>query len=182
MKSLPRFEPEGENRSECGDSIVLAVYAPFGSDPTLSYYPGQKARPVAQHPLVQSLAKVSALGIHVYALIDLVGDDSYVVEFDAGSSTPRVVSAWKQDMTSPRALAGFLRHVEACRPGSAVVLALEGHGAGFLPDLDTSQLATERVTDQGQIEWRTVAVGGSSIPLPTGSPILPTGSPILPTG
>ena len=180
MKLLPRFEPEHEARSEPGDSIALAVYAPFGTDPTLSRYPGQKQRPVGQHPLVQSLAKVAALGFHVHALIDLVGDDSHVVEFDAGRTTPTIVSAWKQDMASPRALAGFLRHVQARRPYSAVVLALEGHGAGFLPDLDTSQLTTERVTDKGQIEWRTA--GDGSIPLPTGSPILPTGSPILPTG
>jgi len=182
MKPLPRFDIEPEARSEPGDSIVLAVYAPFGGDPTLSYFPGQTPRPVAKHPLVQALSKVAALGIHVHALIDLVGDDSYVVEIEAGRGAPVIVSAWKQDMASPRALAGFLRHVRARRPCADIVLALEGHGAGFLPDLDTSQLTAARVTDDGQIEWRTVAVGGGAIPLPTGSPILPTGSPILPTG
>ena len=180
MKPLPRFDNEPAARSEAGDSIVLAVYAPFGSDPTLSHYPGKKPRPVGQHPLVRSLAKVAALGIHVHALVDLIGDDTYYLEFDGGRTAPTILSAWKQDMASPRALAGFLRHVRTRRPCSAVVLALEGHGAGFLPDLDTSQLVTERVTDQGRIEWRTASDG--SIPLPTGSPILPTGSPILPTG
>jgi hypothetical protein len=180
MKPLPRFDIERAARSECGDSIVLAVYAPFGTDPTLSHYPGQKPRPVVQHPLVRSLAKVAALGIHVHLLIDLAGDDTYVVEIDGGRAKALVVSAWKQDMASPRALAGFLRHVRRCRPRSAIVLALEGHGSGFLPELDTSQLTTERVTDQGRIEWRTA--GDGSIPLPVGSPILPVGSPILPVG
>jgi hypothetical protein len=180
MKPLPRFDIERAARSECGDSIVLAVYAPFGTDPTLSHYPGQKPRPVVLHPLVRSLAKVAALGIHVHLLIDLAGDDTYVVEIDGGRAKALVVSAWKQDMASPRALAGFLRHVRRCRPRSAIVLALEGHGSGFLPELDTSQLTTERVTDQGRIEWRTA--GDGSIPLPVGSPILPVGSPILPVG
>jgi hypothetical protein len=182
MKQLPRFEPDSASgQAAADDSLVLAVYAPFGTDPTLSHYPGTKPRPPAKHPLVRSLAKVAALGVHVHALIDLVGDDSYVVEIDAGNpASLTITSAWKQDMASPRALAGFLRRVRARRPCASVVLALEGHGAGFLPDLDTSQLTTERVTDGGRIDWRT---GGSgSVPLPTGSPILPTGSPILPTG
>jgi hypothetical protein len=181
MKTLPQFDREGDSGARTDDSVVLAVYAPFGSDPTLSHYPGTRPRPVTRHPLVRSLAKVARLGIHVHALIDLVGDYSYVIEIDAGRPTSAsIVSAWKQDMASPRALAGFLRHVRERRPCSSVVLALEGHGAGFLPDLDTSQLTTERVTDGGAIEWRTS--GSGSIPLPTGSPVLPTGSPVLPTG
>jgi len=180
MRAQPCFEtdPAAPQRD---DSIALAVYAPFGSDPTLSHYPGDKPRPVLKHPLVRALARVASLGIHVHALIDLVGDDSYVVEFDAGRTTPNLVSAWKQDMASPRALAGFLRHVRRHRPCASIVLALEGHGAGFLPELDTTQLSTQRVTDGGAIEWHTTA-GGSNPLLPTGSPILPTGSPILPTG
>jgi len=181
MKTLPRFDRDDAFQAQSDDSIVLAVYAPFGSDPTLSHYPGSKPRPVIKHPLVQALTKVAALGVHVHALIDLVGDDSYVVEIEAGRAAKVVVlSAWKQDMASPRALAGFLRYVRERRPCSSLVLALEGHGAGYLPELDTTQITTERVTDGGRIEWRTA--GSGSIPLPTGSPILPTGSPILPTG
>lgn len=182
MKKLPCLEGDGAPRSRQVDSITLAVYAPFGSDPTLSNYPGHKRRPVTQHPLVKSLSRVAALGVHVYALIDLVDDFSYVVEFDAGNAKPGIfVSAWKQDMASPFALAGFLRHVRQHRPRSSIVLALEGHGAGYLPEIDRAQLTTERVTSSGNLEWRTRGNGSSPV-LPTGSPVLPTGSPVLPTG
>src|SRR5262245_19961712 len=129
MKALPRFDTAGLRASDIVrdiDSIALAVYAPFGNDPTHSHYPGTKQRPVLKHPLVKSLLKVAQLGIHVHALIDLVDDDSYVVEIDAGRPAPIVVSAWKQDMASPYALAGFLRHVRDRRPCSSLVLALEG--------------------------------------------------------
>jgi Clostripain family len=182
MKPLPRFDRDDAQQSDDVDSIALAVYAPFGSDPTLSQYPGSKPRAVEQHPLVRSLAKVAALGVHVHALIDLVDDFSYVVEFDAWQTKPRILlSAWKQDMASPYALAGFLLHVRRHRQCSSLVLALEGHGAGYLPDIDRAQLTTARVTDDGGFEWHTKSSGSSPV-LPTGSPVLPTGSPVLPTG
>jgi hypothetical protein len=180
--SLPRLVPEGCDDAAAGtDSVLLAVYAPFGTDKTLSSYPGTKQQPLTQHPLVRNLLQVAGAGIHVSALIDRVGENTYLVEIPAGQpGNMRITSSWKEDMSSPLALAGFLQRAHACHPKAAIVLSLEGHGAGYLPEIDRTQLTVGNVTAGGKITW-TISDEGSPI-LPTGSPILPTGSPILPTG
>jgi hypothetical protein len=180
--ALPRLVPEGCDDAAAGtDSVLLAVYAPFGSDKTLSSYPGAQQQPLTQHPLVRHLLQVAGLGIHVSALIDRVGENTYLVEIPAGQpGSMRITSSWKEDMSSPLALAGFLQRAHECHPKAAIVLSLEGHGAGYLPEIDRTQLTVGNVTAGGKITW-TISDEDSPI-LPTGSPILPTGSPILPTG
>ncbi len=180
--ALPRLVPEGCNDAAAGtDSVVLAVYAPFGTDKTLSSYPGAQQQPLTQHPLVRHLLQVAGLGIHVSALIDRVGENTYLIEIPAGEpGNMRITSSWKEDMSSPLALAGFLQRAHECHPKAAIVLSLEGHGAGYLPEIDRAQLTAGNVTAGGKITW-TISDEDSPI-LPTGSPILPTGSPILPTG
>lgn len=180
--ALPRLVPEGCDDAAAGtDSVLLAVYAPFGTDKTLSSYPGAQQQPLTDHPLVRHLLQVAGLGIHVSALIDRVGENTYLVEIPAGEpGNMRITSSWKEDMSSPLALAGFLQRAHECHPKAAIVLSLEGHGAGYLPEIDRTQLTVGNVTAGGKITW---TIDGEDSPiLPTGSPILPTGSPILPTG
>ena len=180
--SLPRLAAEGCDDAVAGtDSVLLVVYAPFGTDTTLSSYPGTQLQPLTQHPLVRHLLRVAGVGIHVSALIDRVGENTYLVEIPGGQpGRMRITSAWKEDMSSPLTLAGFLQRAHACHPRAALVLSLEGHGAGYLPEIDRTQLTVRNVTDDGKISW-TISDEDSPI-LPTGSPVLPTGSPVLPTG
>jgi hypothetical protein len=164
------------------DSVALAVYAPFGSDAVLSRYPDGSTRELAQHPLFKSLLQVAEQGVHVSALIDLKDDDTYLVDIPAlQPAQVRIVSRWKQDMAAPQTLAGFLRHAATEHPSSALVLALEGHGAGFLPEIDRSQLSARNITGGGRFEWHIGADQASPV-LPQGSPVLPQGSPVLPQG
>lgn len=187
--NLPRLLPEKTNDTARTDSVLLAVYAPFGTDPVLSTYPDGDSQTLAQHPLVQGLLKVAESGVHVCALVDRVDDDTWLLEIEAGKPAGMVVtSRWKQDMSHPHNLAGFLRYAHRSRPTAAMVLALEGHGAGFLPEIDRTQLSTATLTDNGRFEWRFDAnaaapvTPGSEPLLPGGSPMLPSGSPMLPGG
>lgn len=181
--ALPRLLPEKTGASSATDSILFAVYAPFGSDEALSTYPEGSSQTLAQHPLYQGLLKVAAQGIHVAALIDRAQDDTWLVEIEAGKpAEAKVSSRWKQDMAAPANLAGFLRHAHQSRPEAAIVLALEGHGAGYLPEIDRRQLSLANLTDGGSFEWRLSASDGGAPILPAGSPLLPAGSPLLPAG
>ena len=180
--NLPRLLPDKPNDTVRSDSVLLAVYAPFGTDAVLSTFPEGHSQTLAQHPLVQGLLKVAESGVHVVALVDRVDDDTWLVEIDAGKPAGMAVtSRWKQDMGHPRNLAGFLRHAHRRHPGAAIVLALEGHGAGFLPEIDRTQLSAATLTDNGKFEWRFNATSGAPV-LPGGSPLLPGGSPLLPGG
>lgn len=171
-------------RSQPG--LVFAVYAPFGTDEVLSTYPNTTRAPIARQPLVRELQKVAACGVNVSALIDLFDDDSYLVEIPAGQ--PRrtsIVSAWKQDMSSPQALAGFLRRTHQRFPCASLVLALEGHGAGFLPDLDATRLTPASASrwtaggSSGRVRW-VQSEEATTFEPDAGSPVLPMTSPELP--
>jgi hypothetical protein len=179
---LPRLAPHDKDSAANGtDSVLLCVYAPFGTDRTLSTYPDGQSKELAQHPLVRNLMRVAAGGVHVAALIDRVGEDTFLVEIPAGApQRVRMTSTWKEDMSSPHALAGFLQRAHANHPTAAVVLSIEGHGAGFLPHLDRTQMTARNITENGRIDWR--IRGNSSPTLPEGSPMLPEGSPMLPEG
>lgn len=186
--NLPRLLPEKGAETDT-DSVVLVVYAPFGTDETLSTYPEGASQTLAQHPIYQGLLEVASRGAHVVALIDRVDDDSWLVEIEAGHPEKvKVSSRWKQNMDSPRCLAGLLRHAHQTRPTSAVVLALEGHGAGFLPELDRRALNLANLTRNGEVEWRLNTTQGGAYAgpnnpvLPMGSPLLVMGSPLLPMG
>jgi hypothetical protein len=82
-------------------------------------------------------------------------------------------------MTSPRALAGFLRRTHAVNPCAALVLALEGHGAGYIPDIDAANLTPEKTTSNGDYQWTFGADEVRVHPAP-GSPALPVFSHVLP--
>jgi hypothetical protein len=162
--------------------VTLVVYAPFGTDAVLSTYPGSTALTIKQHPLVQSLVAVSKASINVVALVDLYADDTYLVEITADKPTRlRATSRWKQEMDAINTLSGFLRYARGKFPGTAIVLALEGHGAGYLPEIDLSQLTTANLTQDGSIEWQITE--GQGAPQQTGgAPLLTMGCPLLPMG
>ena len=181
MKSLPRLHPLNPKQPDGTDSVVLAVYAPFGTDAVLSRYPdSQVGIPIQRQVLVKALQRVAREGVHVSALIDLYDDDSYLVEIPAlQPKAMRITSAWKQDMASPRALAGFLRRTHALNPCAAIALALEGHGAGYIPEIDAANLTPEKTTSNGDYEWTFGADEVRLNPAP-GSPALPVFSSVLP--
>jgi hypothetical protein len=177
--SLPTLTtPDGR---PTGDSVLLAVYAPFGLDETLSSFPDEQTQSVAAHPLLTALKQVALAGTHVVALVDRVDDYTWLVEIEAGSSVVTATSRWKQDMSSPRNLAGFLTYAHQRHPKATLVLALEGHGAGYLPEIDRRQQTPSRVTDSGKFEWHFSDTDAAPV-LPGGFPVLPGGFPVLPGG
>ena len=166
--------------------LVLAVYAPFGTDAVLSEYPNTTQAGIRNQALVRSLQQVAKQGVDVSALVDLYDDDSYLVEIPAGRpAAMQIFSVWKQDMSSPRALAGFLRRTHDRFRCNTLVLALEGHGAGFIPDIDPARITPssasrwERGGKAGQVRW-TFSEKRSSFEPEPGSPALPMSSPELP--
>jgi hypothetical protein len=162
-------------------SVTLAVFAPFGTDETLSTFPEGKSRDLSQHPLFENLLKVAEQNVHVLALIDRAGHDTMLVRIPAGQPDDVTVqSRWKQDMSSPNTLAGLLHEAWLWHDDSAIVLTMEGHGAGYLPEIDRRKLTMNYLTNGGNSFW--VVRQEGSVPLPQGSPILPQGSPILPQG
>jgi len=172
--------------SHAGAGVTLAVYAPFGTDDVLSTFPDGESAGLAEHPLLRHLLQVAERGVGVVALIDLVDADSCLVEIPAGHPERALThSRWKQDMASPRTLAGLLGHAHRFDPGAALVLALEGHGAGYLPDIDRRQLTQAHLTQNGKLAWRitqdrsTTEASGAP-PLPGTAPLLPGTAPLLP--
>lgn len=155
MASAKKIHAAQQTRTRADTSGVLfAVYAPFGDDPVLSHYPGKTPRPVQEHPLVKNLLKVAAAGAHVSALIDLVDDCTYLVEIPALQPKRMVVtSAWKQDMGAPCTLAGFLQRAHSRFPCSALLLALEGHGAGYLPSIDGAAITPASTNGNDGRQW-----------------------------
>ena len=176
-------------------ATTLAVYAPFGSDAVLSGYPEGSTRSLAQHPLMRHLASIARSGTAVVALIDRLDDDTRLVRFSAGNPEPTLTSLGKLDMLAPQTLSTLLREANAFVPGNACVLTMEGHGAGYLPDLDLQLLAAAAApasagaTSQAlRADANPVLPGGSptsrrSNPiLPGGSPTSAAGNPVLPGG
>lgn len=165
--------------------VTLAVYAAFGADPVLSRFPdGVPVGPLA-HPLGRHLLEVARLGVRVSALIDLYDDATYQVDIPPGRpQDAQVASLGKLDTASPVTLATLLRHAHAQAPEASLVLTTEGHGAGFLPDIDRGQVTLDNATDHGKFAWQlgaTDKVPLTSRPsLPDGSPLIESGAPVLP--
>lgn len=162
------------------DGVTLAVYAPLGTDRVLSTYPDGQPVLATDHPLATHLRHVADRGVHVLLLIDLIDDQTYLI--DMPPSQPGrmdVVTRWKQDMQDPHTLAGFLQEAYRRTPGAALVLTLEGHGAGFLPDIDSTVLTLDNTTGFGAFGWR--LGDGLTRPLKAdGSPLIEQGAPVLP--
>jgi hypothetical protein len=164
------------------DGVVLAVYAPFGADEVLSSFPDGQTTSVQTHPLLTALKAVAKAGTHVVALIDRVEDNSWLVDIPAlQPDAMHLVSRWKHDFSSERTLAGLVAFAHERFPAAAVVLAIEGHGAGYLPDVNRRLQTWSKVTEGGKFEWHfsdkdCAPVNGD------GSPVLPGGFPGLPGG
>lgn len=173
-RAMPSLKSRAAVRPHHRPGLVFAVFAPFGTDPLLSGYPGEAVRPLEQHPMLQSLKDVAAQGVNVVALIDLVDDDTWLVEIPAWRPQQwRKFSTWKQAMNRPQSLAGFLRHAHLRFGCAHLVLALEGHGAGFLPEIDSVRITPES-TSTPQTKPRSWTVSGSgSVPSnDDGTPLL----------
>lgn len=174
------------DRTDCITSrdLVFAVFAPFGTDATLSNYPDGKPKDAAGHPLTQNLLAVAATGVHVVALVDLFDQDTFLVDIPAGRPEAiSVVSQGKQSMDTPQALAGLAARAAQVRPGAKVVLALEGHGAGYLPDIDRRLLNPDSISANGELAWRLTPAEETVVTMPydtEGEPFLKQGSPVLP--
>jgi len=194
MPQSPTLEPSAKKSRAMAtaaphDSVVLAVYAPFGTDEILSLYPNATQAAVKQQNLVRALQRVAAEGANVSCLIDLFEDNSYLVEIPAfNPAGMTITSVWKQDMSAPQALAGFLTRVRDRFPCSTIVLALEGHGGAFVPDIDRARFKPD-FTNQwagGKLRWiksldqTRVEPESGPVPLPMGYPELPMGYPELP--
>jgi hypothetical protein len=186
MPRLPLLDQSRTTQSEANDSVVFAVYAPLGSDEILSVYPNAKQASVRNQPLVRALQQVAARGVNVSALVDLFQDNTYLVEIPAGQPKAMcVTSVWKQDMSTPQALAGFLCRVKDRFPCSALVLSIEGHGGAFVPEIDFARLNSDSLTKwsdgtkSGTVTW-TKSESDSRFQSDTGSPVLPVNSPELP--
>lgn len=163
-------------------NVVLVVYAPFGSDEVLSSFPDGLTDKVESHPLFAALRDVAAAGANVVALIDRLEDNSWLIVIPAGQPTEaRIVTRWKHDMTSERTLAGLLLHARDAFPRVPVLLSVEGHGAGYLPDVNRLQLSWRNVTEGGKFEWHFGDEDCAPVN-PDGSPVLPMGAPTLPMG
>lgn len=176
--------------------LTLIVFAPFGADAELSTYPDGYSQALMQHPLMTRLWAISERGVNVVALIDRYGDDTYLVEMPAcGPHCLRIESVWKQDMGSFRSLRGLLQHASKRYPHSRMILSMEGHGAGFWPDVDVTHLAPNNDNSyQQKIKWqldddenatpKDAATGNGvdlSSVLPTKGGVLPTKGGVLPT-
>ena len=90
-------------------------------------------------------------------------------------------------MTSPHTLANLTERAHRFDMRASLVLALEGHGAGFLPDLDLTKLTLANVTANGAVEWRLGAglvrpLKGDEGSPDYGQPLIAEGAPVLPIG
>ena len=172
MIRMPCLQPSNSKHA-ADDSVVFAVYAPFGTDPVLSGFPDNKPKALKQVPLVKHLLNVARQGVHVSALIDLRNDDSWLIEIPAFEPGAMAVhSAWKQNMSAPQALNGFLRRTHQRFPCSTLVLALEGHGAGYLPDIDGARITPQSTSGGGTVEWKITGNGSEPLDAGTGAPLL----------
>ena len=171
---------------------VLAVYVPFGSDETLSNFPEGSTRALEDHPLMDAWRQVAKAGTPVMALVDRVGADSYLVNIPAEQPEAMTLrSLWKLDMRDGRTLSNFLVQVHEAHPKAQVVLGLEGHGAGYLPELDARRLTWQAVCQGSAQVWsigeqtaRPMQNSGTDSP---GAPVLweivpfvPGGNPLTP--
>ena len=171
---------------------VLAAYVPFGTDETLSSFPGQTSS-LGDHPLIDAWRRVARSGTHVVGLVDRVDSDTVLVHISADRPEELTLrSMWKLDMRAGRTLASFLMQVSELHPKSSIVLGLEGHGAGYLPELDSNRLTWAAVCQGSGLAW-SVTGDYATVSTPKsgngdqGSPVLfgeyptvPGGNPLTP--
>lgn len=187
-EGLPCLAPNPFN--DRARALTLVVYAPFGTDRQLSTYPDGTTKTVQDHPLVRALQEVVDLGFNVCALLDRADDNTSLVTAPA-KGTLSISSSWKHDMGSPRSLASLLKQANTLFPEADIVLSMEGHGAGYLPDIDASQLTPEVTSvtkalglagPQRRFGWliRPDAAGGQQPRPEDGQPFLPMTESTLP--
>ena len=169
--------------------ITLALFAPLRNDDTLSRYSTLQppSLDILQHELVRSLRAVSMHGVHVVALLDrLLEPHSWLLEIPAGRPYDVTITALGQAvrMDAPQALADLMRRAFAVDAQAPVVLCMEGHGAGYLPELNPIGVTQGDLADLdplspgGVVRWQppNLAIGDDERPiLPMTYP--PSGGP-----
>ena len=162
-------------------AITLAVYAPFGTDVALTNYPDGVRKDARSHPLTLNLLKVVESGVNVSLLIDLFDDETYRVDIPARNPAGLEVTALgKLAMEQGATLASHVSHAASFAAGASLVLALEGHGAGFLPDLDTRLMTFDNATGEGLYEWRLGSGVSNVFNVDDGEGVVQQGAPVLP--
>jgi hypothetical protein len=157
---------------------VFVVFAPFGDDAMLTFHPDSTTRDLLQHSLVRNLLQVARGGVHVLALIDRLDFPTALVRIPGGAADQIAVTpCGKLDMSEPQTLTWLLQTAHTWQPDADVVLSIEGHGAGFLPDLDEGVIS-EALNNSTDIEWRISSEG--SRPLPKTGGVLPKTGGVLP--
>ncbi|MFZ5549946.1 MAG: clostripain-related cysteine peptidase [Pseudomonadota bacterium] len=175
--NLLTLAKRGDSSSGCG--LVLLVHAPLGTDPVLATYPDGTSLTLSDHPLVTNLQKVANFGAAVLAMIDRPDEPTYLLAIAPHhGAAVQITPLGKLDMSAPETLAYLIRQGRERHPGLSLVLSLQGHGAGYTPELDASQITFANATADG-VRWE--LADGLLVPRrPDGSPVIADGSPILP--
>ncbi len=164
-------------------ALTLVVFAPFGNDEVLSQYPDGETREILDHPLLENARAVAAQGVNVCLLVDRQNDDTWLITIDA-QGQESIRPQLKCAMASPRTLRGLLEIADNQFPGSTIALAMEGHGAGYFPEIDATKLTVAALTTFGttKIEWVISPDSMNPKDASSGAPLLPMGEPMLPMG
>ena len=93
-----------------------------------------------------------AFGIPVRTLAARLYTDelpALLKQFPPGKTAPTMRTP--DGVVAPETIA-IAEELASRHPEAAMVLCLEGHGAGFLPDIDRTRLNARQVTREGQLE------------------------------
>jgi len=171
--TLPDFDQrDADDPSLAHRAITLAVFAPL--DKEMSHYPTQRGLlpDINASDVVLRLFEVSKKNVHVAALIDRTENCSWQIDIPPNGPM-KVTRLDKVDnMSDPKHLGNLVYRAMVADTSAQIVLCLEGHGAGYFPDIDANRLteqAMASLNQSGVVRWQ----------LPN-EPITPDGRPILP--
>lgn len=171
--TLPDFDQhDTEDPSLAHHAITLAVYAPL--DKEMSHYPTQRDQlpDINASNVVLGLFEVSKKNVHVTALIDRTENCSWEIDIPPGGPVQVKRLNKIDDMSNPKHLSNLVHRAMTVNASAQVVLCLEGHGAGYVPDVDA-----DRLTEQAMAALSPDSVVRWQLP---DEPLTPDGRPILP--
>jgi hypothetical protein len=176
--TLPDFDQrDADDPSFAHRAITLAVFAPL--DKEMSHYPTQRSQlpDINASDVVRRLFEVSKKNVHVTALIDRTENCSWQIDIPPNGPMQITLLNKIDDMSDPRHLSDLVHRAMTANPSAQVALCLEGHGAGYVPDVDTRRLteqAMASLNQSGVVRWQIL---NESL-TPDGRPILPMVHPV----